>query len=115
MSAKEVTLDDVTAILNRWYYSEVESIADEAIKEHPEDEEARGEWIHETCDGHNYVIYTYKAQLVLAVSENSDAYGDEFGTEGIVCDDGSVNYSALAYMALRRDVEEAVSRLVDRR
>jgi hypothetical protein len=71
-------------------------------------EEARETWLHETIDGHQWVIYTYYNFFVLAHSENDSAFTDEFGTEGVVRD-GNINWAALAYMALLADVRERLS------
>lgn len=62
------------------------------------------EHIHESIDGSARVMYTRQAQECLAYSENDGAYFEEFGDEGAVSD-GAINWSALAYMAFRRDVE----------
>ena len=38
-----------------------------------------GDWLHETLDGHEFIIYTYKARCVLEHSENDDAMPEETG------------------------------------
>jgi hypothetical protein len=70
------------------------------------------EWIHETVDGHEFVIYTAKAQSVLAISANDGAYIENYGTEGVVCD-GGLNWSGLAYAAMEADLFEALGDLDD--
>lgn len=102
---KAPTFQDVMNAARRWYYSEIRSIADEAIKEclerHADDStddrrEALTEWVDETTDGHEFVIYTAQAGMVLAASDNDSAYEDEIGETGTV--------EARACMAMRRDV-----------
>src|ERR1700690_533332 len=79
---------DVMNAARRWYYSEIRSLADEAIKEclkeaKGDDTDGRREWlttwIDETTDGHEYVIYTAKAGMVCAASDNDGAYESEIG------------------------------------
>ena len=91
-----------TDALRRWYWSEVRSLAREAVSEHPHDEEARREWVDETCDAHEFVIYTYKAQAVLLASDSSDAYEEEFGAEERATDE------VRAFWALRADVLDQI-------
>lgn len=100
------TFSDVMDAARRWYYSEIRSIADEAIKEclerHADDStddrrEALTEWVDETTEGHEFVIYTAQAGMVLAASDNDGAYEDATGEDG-----GTVE--ARACMAMRADV-----------
>lgn len=93
------------------YHKEISRLADEAIHEAKEGtfgigEEAREgflTWLHETIDGHQYVIYTAKSQVVLAISSNDGAYVENFGTDGVVSD-GSLNWGALAFAAMEQDL-----------
>jgi hypothetical protein len=55
------------------------------------------EWVDETTDGHEFVIYTYKAKCVLLASDNEDAI-DDLGM------DGTHSVEARACFALRADV-----------
>jgi hypothetical protein len=97
---------DVMNAARRWYYGEIRSLADEAIKECLEDAEdddtdARREWlttwIDETTDGHEYVIYTAKAGMVCVASDNDDAYESESGEK-------PPSVEAQACLAMRADV-----------
>lgn len=100
--------DDVMRLARRWHYSEVRSLADEAIKEclkacaTDDSDHARREWlttwVDETTDGHSHVIYTGQASMLLAASDNEDAW-EELG-------DSMPDVSARACMALRADVWE---------
>jgi len=71
--------------------------------------EARGEErdisevLWEAVDSHEFVIYTAKAQALLAISDNDGAFVEEYGAEGLV-KDGSLNWSSLAYAAMEADI-----------
>ena len=107
----EISFEAATRAIRAWYYSEIRSIVDSAIKEcnseHDAsiDEDERREWlttwIDETTDGHCYVIYTYKAKCVCLASDNEDAYEDEIGER-------APTVEAQACMAMRRDVWELI-------
>jgi hypothetical protein len=107
----EKLVADAMNLMRRAYYSDVRDDAREikAAIENDEisDREALQDRIHETCDGSQWVIYTFKAQIVLLASDNDGAYGDSYGSEGIVTD-GAINWSALAYAAMERDITEAL-------
>lgn len=61
------------------------------------------EWI----DNESEVIYTADAQVAVISSNNSGAYVDELGTDGIV-DNGNIAWERLAYMALRADIRQGL-------
>lgn len=97
------------------YYREVANLADTLIQEARDeglDREAFDERLHETIDGHEYVIYTQKAQNVLVHSSNDGAGPEELGADAFV-KDGSLRWESLAYFALRRDVKECLGRRAD--
>lgn len=106
----EPSLDRAFEEIRRWYYSEIRSIADAAIKELAsqgcDDEydacEWLTKWIDETTDGHNFVIYTFKARCVCLASDNEDAYYDEIGV-------APSSVEAQAHSAMRRDVWDLLS------
>jgi len=92
------------------YRKEVEGLAQEAADECGFNTEAGREWIWETCDGHQWVIYTFYNYQVLQISDN-DAYAIEnFGAETAVRD-GVLNTAALTMGALYADVMAAYSEL----
>lgn len=102
-------------ITSHKYWKEVRGIAEGLAAEARSGELGTGEQareelserLWETIDGHEYVIYTYKAQTILSISPN-DGYGAEnFGVEAVVTD-GAINWSALAFGALYADVQEAL-------
>jgi hypothetical protein len=102
------TYDDVMRAARSWYYAEIRSCADEAIKECLQEcaaddstdtrREWLEEWVDQTTDSHEYVIYTGKAGMVLAASDNDSAYEDEIGEQGTV--------EARACFAMRADIWE---------
>jgi hypothetical protein len=102
------------------YYAEIRNLAEEAYKEarsgdHGTGEQAREwllEWLHETLDGHQFVIYTAQAQAVLAISNNDGACVENYGADGLV-QDGALNWGMMAYCAMEQDVFEAMSRIDD--
>lgn len=57
------------------------------------------QWVDQTTDGHEFVIYTYQAQLVLATSSNSEAWRD-------LDSSNRPDDSACACLAMRADVWE---------
>ena len=85
------------------YDNEIRSLASEYLKE-PESD--RDDWLHETIDGHSFVIYTWKARCVLICTDNPDAYEEDFGDKP-----GTVE--AAAYAAMMRDVREMADSLAD--
>lgn len=102
--------NQIVSDLRRWYYSEIRDLADAAIKEinsehgESDDEDTRRErldtWLHETIDGHEFVIYTFKAKCSLLASDNEDAMDEELGESGTV--------EQRCYFAMRRDVTELI-------
>lgn len=88
------------------YYTEVQSIADEAQEEwktEGPDFDVQ-QWLHETIDGHSYVIYTNQAQQVLLHSQNDCAIFEEMGPQE--WSDWSTAFSQAAYFTLMRDVQD---------
>lgn len=74
--------------------------------------ESLREWllenVHETCDSSAWIIYTAKAQFIVC-HRGTEAYTDQFGEEGLTRD-GDINWSAIAFMALERDLYEELER-----
>lgn len=92
-------------IVRQEYYKDVCDIVEDFKAGEFSDADGADTWLHETIDGCARVIYTYLAQECLLVSTNESAYVDDFGEEGMV-KDGAINWSLLAYCALRADVLE---------
>tara|TARA_R110002020_G_scaffold46851_3_gene133456 strand:- start:4968 stop:5258 length:291 start_codon:yes stop_codon:yes gene_type:complete len=57
-------------ITQHQYHEEVQAIAEDCTAQ-PEDE--RHEWLHQTIDGHEWIIYTWKAKHVMLWTDNEDA------------------------------------------
>lgn len=113
---REQTVNDAVNVIRRDYYGEVQGIATDAIdhlRAAYNDDGQRGEelrenlleWMHQTIDGTQRVIYTFRAQLGLLVSDNAGAYIEGCGSEGATMGD-DLNWSALMFSALERDVYE---------
>ena len=107
-------------ITEKEYWAEVRSTAESIFEEVREDEgidtepddlrDPLGDRLRETIDGHEWVVYTWKAQQILSISPN-DAYSiEEFGCEQVV-QDGTLNWSALAFGALYADVSDVLWQL----
>jgi hypothetical protein len=87
------------------YNAAVREIVEEAIREYPANEDERGEFIDQSIDGSEWVIYTWKAQLVIVLSGNADAY-IEYGlneTRAVI------DWSALAYAAMQQDANDLLA------
>lgn len=118
MTEQEVTFAQAFSTLENWYcrvvreYVEMyEDQREQSIKMFMEQEELDDEddvdecavdeymyeWLHETLDGCEEVIYTTRSKAVLLASTNEDAYVDEFG-------EAPKSVHAAAFWALYRDI-----------
>ena len=90
------------------YYSQVIDIADtlndpEKLAEEYGEDRDKFEVLDEIVDGHEFVIYNFKAMKVLEYSDNTDAYFDEMGA--YTMEDGFFSsLPPLAYFAMRQDI-----------
>lgn len=102
---------DISAI-QQTYNEEIRAMADEYEKRilagEFADRDAFFQDVHETLDGHEFVIYTFKAQCACLASDNEDAYVYNFGSEGLT-KDGRINWEAIAYSAMEQDLYDALS------
>ena len=100
------------------YWAEVRSCAESILSETREYFDG-GDWqdalqrrLHETIDGHEWIIYTHRNREVLVHASNPDAYAEEFGgTPATGPGDDAVNWAVLAYAALYADVRDHLSDL----
>ena len=73
--------------------------------------------LHETIDGHQWIIYNAYNLDVYQYSENSDYYIDNFGTDDaayILKEKGLDSlHQALAFWSLYADVQEKISEALD--
>lgn len=108
------TLEDGLRKVRQTYWAMVRDYAEDIQKEIKagdiEDREALTDHMHELCDGAEWVIYTFKAQLVLLCSPNDTAGPDSLGADGFDWKDG-IPWSALAYFALEADIYEHLETL----
>lgn len=106
-SHDEVTEADVKAaesILTMDYYNDVRSVA-RGLAQSMKDGEVEdfSDAIHEAIDGTQRVIYTWQARCGLLVSDNADAYAEEFGEEGMIVN-GAIAWERLMFAAMQADV-----------
>lgn len=98
-------------ITEREYFEQVQDVADECLerakKRYTDDgqdmSEAFDEILHEIIDGHEWIIYTWKARQILMISPNESACVDDFGAESVVRD-GRIHWEGMAFCAMHRDV-----------
>jgi hypothetical protein len=106
-SANEVTEEDVKAavsILSMDYYNDCRGVAQDLAQRMKDgDVEEFSDALHEAVDGTKRIIYTFQAKCGLLVSDNADAYIEDFGEEGIVAN-GDIAWERLAFVAMERDV-----------
>jgi len=108
------------------YYDEIQSIAEsmaeDALSANDWDRDAAEEDIndsrlHETIDGHQWVIYNAYNLDVIRNSPNSDAYVDNFGADdaGSIIKDRGIDglHAVMAYCAMEQDVRELLSDALD--
>jgi hypothetical protein len=78
---------------------EAKRIVEDAIEEESEFDVPALETVQQSCDGHQWVIYTYKAILLCAECDTSEgeAWLEEVGSE---CDSFGEHASKLAYATL---------------
>src|SRR5689334_17926019 len=108
----EVTVDEATSAITKDYYEDVKDVGDDVIRAIKDgeitDSEGADDYLHDSIDGTQRVIYTWQARLGLLASENSDAYFEE-GMGELVCKDG-IPYEQLMYYAMKADVHEYLDR-----
>ena len=106
-SADEVTDEDVKAainILTMDYYNDVRDVAQDLAQRMKDGEvDEFSVALHEAVDGTQRVIYTFQAQLGVILSDNTDAYFEEFGEEGACSKDG-IAWERLCFVAMQQDV-----------
>jgi len=93
-------------VLRKEYYDGVRGLAEE-VASRVKDGEDENDALHEVVDGSYWVIYTHANFQVLMCSDHHDAYSEDFGEPPVSGSD--INWAALAYAAMARDVSEQVS------
>lgn len=107
------------------YNEEIQDLAtnlvEELMQEHDNDrdiaEEAAHDRLHETIDGHQWVIYYAYNDEVLRFSDNDEAYQDVYCNEdlgALVADKGIDGVKPMmAYFAMYQDVSELLEQAFD--
>lgn len=114
MRAKQPTDDERSqawTCLHNSYRADVDSMVDTMLEFVATGEVATIEKFHEylaeSCENTQRVIYTGRAIECLLLSENEDAYYEEHGT-GMPDDVDTIPWSTLAFYAFREDVLEMI-------
>jgi hypothetical protein len=106
------------------YWKEVSALAEMIVSEAADTfdrdtvlEKIRDVLLHETIDGHQWIIYYAYNLSVLEHSDNSDYMVDNLGAEsaGEVLKDSGLSglHSALAFWALYADVQDHIDSALD--
>lgn len=107
------------------YWEEIKSIAlavfEETMSEHDNDIDSAEDHfydnLHETLDGHSWVIYNHYNLEVLQHASNPEAMIDSMGAEeaGIVLADRGLAglHNALTYWAMYEDAQSELQDLID--
>lgn len=96
-------LSDALRPLTVAYNAQIRSIAQTCVEEAAEYNRDLEDVLWETIDGHQWVIYTFKAQVVAIISDNADAW-----QEAIDASEG-LSPEQVAYFAMLEDVREVLS------
>lgn len=110
MTAENITLEQARDRLRADYWEDVRDIVRDARDEIKAGRllpinSSINDYLWESCDQHQRVIYTHLNLDTLCWSSNHDAMTEEMGTDGVTTD-GVVNWPALAFAALYHDVME---------
>lgn len=92
------------------YWQTVKSIAEEALQEYPDDENAQGDYVRESVDGSYWIIYYHANEVVLEASHN-EPDGDEVRSMSDPSADWRQMRMLAAYLAMELDVLEALQEL----
>lgn len=93
------------------YWDSVQSIATEA-KTAEKDGQDINEFVHESVDGSQWIIYTGRNLECLKETSNEDAAFDQQGSDALDgCKSASAVYARLAFYAMQADVYEAIAEL----
>jgi hypothetical protein len=102
---REEQHDDAMRVLRGEYYHGVLHAAREVDRLVKNEGMEEGDALHQVVDGSYWVIYTHANFQVLMCSDHHDAYMEDFGDVPTEGRDG-LNWAALAYAAMARDVSE---------
>lgn len=99
------------------YWNTVDAIAEEAVEEFPDperDRDRRMEWVTESVDGSEWIIYENRNQIVLDATDNEpdDDEVNEIAPRGA----GWKKLRQLAaFLAMERDINDKVKELDEER
>lgn len=103
---EEDGLEAASRMMRNWYGERVHGLAEDVLRAILDGEVSDlGDYLHETVDSTDLVIYTWKASAVLFASDNEDAGEQELG-------EAPDSVGGRAYWALRADVLEALESMV---
>jgi hypothetical protein len=101
--------DDAIRVLRAEYYGGVRGITEDlkarVASGEIASEDALNDAVHQEIDGSYWVIYTHANFQVLLCSDHHDASFEEYGEVPLAAD-GNVNWAALAFATLERDVRD---------
>jgi hypothetical protein len=92
------------------YLRTVTAIAEEAVAEHPGDEDTRRDYVSQSVDGSEYIIYYGAHETVLDASDN-EPDGAEVRAMSADDADWRTMRTLAAYLAMELDVLAEVERL----
>jgi hypothetical protein len=104
-------------ISQKEYWDDIHGIAKDAVEEgwaqagkdaDEPDEEAIREYVQQTIDGHQWIIYYGYPAEVLSHTENKNAYFEDFGP--LESKDADDALAKMAYAAMERDVWDYIQR-----
>ncbi len=105
-------VEQAERIERRQYYDYVKDMAKEALEEHPDDEDAQEDQLHQSVDGSGYVIYTHKNLKVIRFTEHGDALWEEgMGDEMEKPESEGDVLQKLAYWDMLADARDELQRL----
>ena len=105
--------------MNEWttqdYWDSVRGIAEDAVDEYPTDEEARNEYVWESVDGSQWIIYYAGHETILAESGRLEPDGSEVAATCGPNADWREMQQVAAFLAMNAEVMEAVEAILEER
>jgi len=92
------------------YIRTVQGIAEDAIAEYPDDDDGRQQYVSESVDGSEYVVYYGANEFVLRASQN-EPDGEEVRSMSAKDADWRTMRTLAAYLAMEADVFEEINRI----
>ena len=92
------------------YIRTVQGIAEDAIAEYPDDDDGRQQYVSESVDGNEYVIYYDANEIALRASQN-EPDGEEVRSMSANDADWRTMRMLAAYLAMEADVFEEINRI----